>query len=1228
MYKPLTGSKSDERARPSSRDALSDLFTEIGAVIAPLLYGAWPGAAGSLARVVRVASDDLDRALGRLAPGARRVAGVLLDPGEASLGTSLDRLIGRMAALAEGASEVMRALHADDPEWIEAHFAALEQAEVSAAHPDRHGQGTGPESFLHAAVIGLADHLPLGVDGVEVLARLGSPAIGIAVGRAAQAGDPGARLLLREALALVDLDDRVRLGLIAGLGEGLLDLGLDRVVALASRAIAEAPRWGLAALEAAGLVAHAAAHPTALPSPRARLEAMVAAFSLAANSEEGTRFLDDLPEAVRVEVLTLTRHGFASRPPAVRASVVQDQLRRAVVGAAHVSAGAERPRDLADADSVIGPPADLLRERSPQVLSMVIELIGRLGDALPAELRAALARAFSDHPDLGVRKALAAAIPPRAAQPVATDTAEVIALPPAALARDDLDRLRAALWAGESEKIVELSTCVPLDRRAAARESLLAAIEIPNAPLRRAIIEAVGRIGSQVDGARLVDAARRYRALEGTVATALRELSAKALAEPLAEVYQRRLKWADDDAVDDYCAIAGPEQVAHLLRALETRYYPSARAGAARALARRRASEVVFALRSAGLSDTQETARLAALGALHDLAGTSPGSAEIAGHALLFRSTEELPEAIERAREAGTAALAGIRRTLARGSWKRRRAACDVLSTMPSEDAIHVLVGVLEDPDEDVRAAAVEALEQRGWEPLSPRERTLHALATRRVREVMGELVRVAELSRIGEFLDVPTLITALGYGGHVFRAEVLDALAVLLALTGHEPTREEAAIIAAARMDVRRAVEFPGGLDAVLRAVDHTWQANPHRSRFVPGLKAVPTEVLIHELDGPWSWRAREAIAQALERPGDALALETLGRLVTEDDDDVRRAALQSLAWIGSEAAAEQVALGFRSPFQEDRDVVGRALGAFGPRAAALIDRLSEDPWWESRQGAALALSHWKSEVQGAADRLVALAADPEYRVAQTARDALLVHGILPTVHAVCAALSRAQTLTIEGLEPWLGLHRAPTAAPEVAHALDALFETWPANLLPQRLGLVSTFRAEHLALWLESLALGQATRHVGVRLAASDALRALLRRACAVCSGDGKVRCPGCAGAGDVGCPTCTGRGLVLVRCPDPACTAHGTLRRIDSRRCATCRGRGEVPTPCTTCEGARGRVACELCHGGGRLACAACDGTGHARALVGHEADHGPVVLSIAPDAGPALDVLPSD
>ncbi|MCC6623410.1 MAG: hypothetical protein IT385_19275 [Deltaproteobacteria bacterium] len=1137
-------------------------------------------------------------ALAPLSEPERLLALVILGPA-ASVGVeaTLDHAVQRLSSVGAGGAllhAVLQGGQRDAP--------TLERlwSDVERSHGDRR--------FTAAAAFALAGALPLAVDGLEPIDKIEDPDVAslvcFAVGHAARRGDPGARALVRDALARPTPVDRGRdAAMLKGLGGGFLEQGTALVATWTRRTLQDVVLWGRVTRRAAlTAIALGASSPTV----RRAVEIGLAASD---DRAEALDFLSRLPSDVSHALLDASvgaapSDGALGRwPSAVRSAFVATWL----------AADVELPSAVVE---------HLQRERATPVVLTVLERLALDPERLPLEARQHLARAWADHPDVAVQRAIASAGAffrprPHLHLEVHDATADIVALPASVLARDDLDRLRVALWSGDSDRIVELATHVPLDRRQSAREALLGALEIPNAALRRAIVEAVGRIGGHADGVRLLDAARRYRALEGTVAAALRELNTRGLAESLAEVFQRRLKWADDDAVDDYCAIAGPEQVMHLLSALETRYDPAARSGAARAIARRKAHEVVFALRAAGLSDAQEASRLAALGALHDLTGTSPSADELAGHALLFRPADELPEAIERAREAGLAALPGVRRTLARGSWKRRRAACDVLAMLPAgawDEASQVLVEVLADPDEDVRLAAMEALVQRGFEARTPRERTLVALAARRAKELLEP----------GAEADVPTLLQALRLGGYVFRSEVLEVLERLAVAGRAGELSEHEALLDVARLDVAHALLRPGGIEATLRAVDHTWQAVPHRARYVRGLAEADVGGLVHEIEaGTWGWRAREAACQALVRPAPALAPEEraiairlLQGQISEDDDDVRRSVFQGLAWLGGEDAARAIATGFQSPFQEDRDVVALALGAVGENALPVIDALVHEPWWESRQGAALALSHWREGIQIAVDRLIVLAVDAEYRVSQAARDGLLRHGLIPSGAAIVDAIGRAQSLTIEGLEPWL-LLQLQHGSPEVAMRLDALVEDAPIDLLPQRIGLVATFRAEHLALWLEDVAHGRTTRHIGVRLAAADALRALTRRACPVCRGERSVRCPGCNGGGEVPCPTCSGRGLVLVPCPDPDCTARLATRPIGSKRCVTCRGRGEVSEPCG-CQRARvsevvrvrddgvlraleaatpvrARVPCDVCAGAGRLACQACDGTG---------------------------------
>ena len=1024
--------------------------------------------------------------------------------------------------------------------------------------------GLGAPAWLGAVGLAVSGALPLSLETADAVRRVTDPTraalVGLTIGRSARRGDVGARAMVRDVFD-GSFDKDLIIGLIKGLGEGLWAPGLAWLGEAAASAVFEVDVWGRAC-RGATLAAIAA-------TPTAAIPVLISGLASCEHRDDALDFvrtaLAAAPREDRTELYGVLVARWLRWAPAVRAALVM-----ADVGGAPIAA--ER----------------WLGERSAVVAAEVLVRLEGGSLALDAGTERRLLRSWADHPDAEVRRAVTRRLLVRGQiepQPAAhDDTGELVALPPAALVRNALDQLRAALWMGESDGLVELARGVPGEDRLAAREALFHALDVPNAALRRACVEAIGHIGAATDGPRLMNAARAFRALEGMVAAALRRLNARAQAEPLAELYRRRLKWADDDAVDDYCALAGSERAKHLHNALETRFYPGARAGAARAIARSGAHEAVFALRNRGLSDPQEASRVAALQALQELTGSAPSADEVAGYALLFRPTDELGEAIERARQAGKAALPGLRRTLAKGSWKRRRAVCDVLAMIPGRDAEEALVETLVDPDEDVRMTAMESLLERGWEPRSPSEHTLMAIAGRHPGEIL----------QTPAAFDLPTLEGGLRLGGYSFRSELL---AVMDRLPSWVPSPACRPTVEATRLRSEAAARLEGGVEALLRALDYTWQANPHRARLARALHGVAATVLARELiSGGWDWRGREALCQALGRAGDDTGVAAVGACILDDDDDVRRAALTALGTIGTEAAAAAIAPGFESPFQEYREVVALGLAAVGDAAWPLLRDLADDPWWEGRQGAALTLRAWRGDRQDAADMLVVLATDGEYRVSQPAREGLEVHGLMPRRVAIREAAERAQVMTIEGIEPWVGIGSGADPDPEIADWLDSMVETTAADSLPQRLGLIPLFRADHLAIWLEEAALGRSTRHVGIRLAAADALRALVRRHCTVCHGEGAARCPECGGAGDRACMRCGGQTLVLVPCPEPDCTARQTMRRIDSRRCQTCRGKGQVAVPCE-CAAAGGRVPCELCRGTGRVGCVACDGTGAA-------------------------------
>jgi HEAT repeat protein len=1168
-------------ARPDP-DAVARATRRLDALLTHLWGLHAPGANGLLAEEALLATlCERDRVLALMLRGVGASHGVDDGPARtvARLGLLTEAAEGLLAAFANTFAEDESGLAPPAPvSWS---IGVLDDLWRAAT------RGGSFERFAAAASMALAPRLPLGLDGVEALVRVTAAAndddiesgddtarlagfgtvglLGVAIGRAAAASDWHGRALLRGALGEARLGEgqtgrHLRIGLVKGLGRGLFVPGFTALVALAEGALSQAEPWWRAVLAAWPEIEAAPGLPAALT---ATLALRVATGLPAALLE---RFLTDLPERLEGPLSIELGASWLS----LRSSHRAPALRR--LGRVELPEGLWR---------------QLERERHPGVVGALLDL-----PSLPAEWPVNhLLRGFSDVAGAALRVRLARRLhtSSQTAGPAADRSADIISLPPAALARDEVDRLRLAIRAGDGEQLAELAARVPLDRRVEAREALVGCLDIPDAPLRRGAIAALGRIGSIADAPALVDAARRHRALDGVVASALRSLPARAAVPDLLELFTRRLKWADDDAIDDLWQLAGEGCIPFLLRGLSVRYYPIARAGAARALGRYRVQEAVFALRSVALSDTHDGTRLAASQAVGELRGVPPGPGELAGHGVLFRQADSFQDAMARARDAGAEAIPGLRRVLARGSWRRREVACQVLGTIDADSAEELLIGALTDPDDDVRLAASEALTQRGWIPTTPREFTLAALGSR----------RLSHLESSPELVDHDVLMGALRLGGHAFRTEVLN----LLERNALRPSNDaERLATSAARLDFEPLVTSDDGLVAALRVVDQTWQAEPHRGRAAAALGRVSPARLQRALEeADLGWRAHQTVAEALAGSLAEGAAALLAELVTDEEDDVRRASLQALAWLGLGRAAAGLDAGavaagfeaaFRSPFPDDRDQAAAAAGTLGAALLPAVERWASDPWWETRQAAARTLGAWTRDLDRASDVLLRLAVDSEYKVAETAREALSRHGVLPSVAGRIAALEVATTASLEGLTPWFGSRADAVTHPDVAAALDQLVERSRPDSLPQRVGLIPLLGVEHLASWLEDAALGRSTTHIGIRVAASAALRGLVRPACSVCGGSARLACPACESSGAVTCARCGGTGEARVPCPAVDCSATHVTRRIDTPRCAVCHGRGSVKARCHCQDSPTpGRAVCALCGGEGTIACGAC-------------------------------------
>ena len=1014
--------------------------------------------------------------------------------------------------------------------------------------------------FAVATSVAMSGELPLQLHSAEVVSRLEPRSkrllICYGIGNATRDGCLHGRHLCSQLLASEKTERAVVVAVLKGLGGGLIGAGLEWLLSTGSRAVQDVESWSAAARSSA-MVAFDVRHSLSFelaafglrygPGIR-RTTAHVRALLEAADAKEANAFRRWL------------RRNWWRLPYNLRGATYN----------VSVNASAADPCWRS--------------ERHPLVLALLLDSMEPDISADSSEWR--WIRELLFHWDERVRQRVVELLSrsqrrPSAARPIAVSSnAEVIDLPPISLGRTALGRLQAAVWTADADVLVELAQNLKKSEKRRAMKLLLAAVQVPDMALRRAALQAMGQVGEAKDGGDILRVAMRFRTLEGYVVEALLEVGAIDQLDDLAELFNRRLKWADDQATDAFCSLADDAAIPHLINALNTRFFPPARSGAARAIAKGKHLPGVFALRKMAVGDTNDEARSTAARALKALNCKVPGSNELAGYMLSFCPIKELENAAEKAKLAKAYALPGLRQTLAKSSWMRRRAVCGVLATIPTKEAEKELLGALLDVDEDVRLAALEALFSRGWKPQNPREKTLAAIAARRM-----ESLTLVERDR-----DLGTLTDALNLGGHVFRNEVLD---LLERVPEWSVSDANISAIAGIRMSWRAMIEADDGVEIALQLLDLTWQSMPHRARLSRGLGHVePSRLLSAVRQTQCGWRAVEAVCRLLARPNDDDAAEVLERFVLHQDDDVRRAAYESLATVGTRRAAEAVVVGLGTPFREDRRPAAQALAAIGQNALPTIAALVKSEWWECREAAAQAFAYWRGDLRVAADGLLSLAVDAEPRVSQTARDALVTHGVRPTTSGILRMLPRAQSSTIDGLGPWLGLFADGGVQEEkVLAGLEKLLEKSKADKLMFRIELVATLRARHLIPWLENV-LTSDEKHLGVKFAAADALRQLGGKTCQLCTGRASVDCPGCSGKGEQTCPTCVGEAVLAVACPDEECNAGMAMRDISSAPCKTSRGIGQITM---RCECVTGACTCQVCGGAARIRCPLCDGTG---------------------------------
>ncbi len=830
-----------------------------------------PGARRSLQDLLRAGRwEDVDEALSEhpevervcaLARAAYGLAG--LNPADSTRGFE-DRIAQ--------AGTIEEALHSPDPPAT-----CIQSLWEQATQP---GHDVAVDSCAASAALAILPRLPLSTTTSEQLFEIAHPAarslFGLAIGRCAREGNATAQSVLRQALGSEDVDDWLRLALVRGLGDGLVAQGLDWLSDQIRRALDDASAW----IAAADAVSDWAAANPGEPTLNLMCALLQASQSEGEARQRTVRWSHYSRGAGHDESKLLERlsESWPRLPATARAALIR-QANESGLSLAHNGL-----------DEACG--AALLAGFEAALASGV-------------ELDRALVRSLSTHSNSAIRLMAFEYLAPAKSLGVVSEarpsqrSAEVVSLPTSRIVRTAMDQIRVMLTTGETEEIPSIAANLPPEEAKALIPDLIAAMDVPDMGVRRAAIETLGLIGTEAQVPQLLEAARRLRGLAGMVVRSIRQIGDLTDPDEIAALFDRRLRWADDEAVDDLVAMAGDRASSFLGEVLNTRFYPPVRIGAARAMARHGMRETIFALRIRALTDPHAEVRGEALDALKALSGSAPSAEEIAGYGPLTANIDVLDEASERASAAGSAALPGLRATLAKGTWRRRMAACKTLLELRCDGAEEALYDALSDIDEDVRLTALHCLRGRGWTPETPVDHTLAAMAERRVDQLL----------KSPELLDVETLADGLHLGGHIFRTEIGAALSLLARDGRWQPTEDDLAAWSATRLEPGSIIATERGLDTLLQLIDRTWQVHPFRATLAHGLRLVSVADLRASTErNEWRWRAREAICRALARPGCDESPTLLATFILDTDEDVRAAALAALVKVGTIEAAQCV--------------------------------------------------------------------------------------------------------------------------------------------------------------------------------------------------------------------------------------------------------------------------------------------------------------------------------
>ncbi|MEC9070876.1 MAG: hypothetical protein VX938_00795, partial [Myxococcota bacterium] len=535
-----------------------------------------------------------------------------------------------------------------------------------ATAEDTSGHAMMADTLSAALCITLSGSLPTAVGDVTDIRHIPTPraqsVFALGVGHLARARHPTAEHLFLNLLASKNTSPRLRISLIRGVGSGMLDDGFLWLARAAHRTPLERERWIDAAREASYW-----ALTSSWPGATELVQAVWATID---SIEDGLEHLGHWTH--------LMGEGDTQR----------DTLREKLIdGWSRWPAPARAALMITYPEQVLSSPNRWIEDMSPEVILAGMECADRLGtSSLDIIAR------WLNHPAARVREAAGEEILKTLnAEPVSVpdEPADLVTFPTDALARTTIDRIRVALVSDEPEQVVLLAqTVTPEDAPVVCRD-LLAALDVPDMSVRRASLEALAMIGGTDQIEPLLKAARRLAGLGGSILTTIRDLT-QAPAEPelldhLVELMDRRLRWGDDEAVDHFLDVVGEAGIPALIAALSTPFYPPARSGAARGLARHDVDEAVFPLRLRSLMDRSVDVRDACLSAISSMGTTEVTGREMAGYAPLTAAVDEMENAAIRARSGGSAALPGLRATMEHGTWQPRVAACGALGGIPGQ---------------------------------------------------------------------------------------------------------------------------------------------------------------------------------------------------------------------------------------------------------------------------------------------------------------------------------------------------------------------------------------------------------------------------------------------------------------------------------------------------------------------------------------------------------------